>query len=169
MNKHTGISSITTPRKQQGAVLVFAMTILMVLTMLGVTAVNTTGLELKMVINSQLLQQSLASAEDTLLYSENIIQDTTNTTANNQSPPNMYQSTALPTAENLAAADWWLDDDNTLKDPANGNRYIFSRLGTIVPGGSGGFVDFYRITARSAGAQGAFRMVETIYARYTPP
>lgn len=50
-------------REQSGAVLVIAMVILLMLTLLGVTAMNTTSLEEKMASNSQEQKQATQSAD----------------------------------------------------------------------------------------------------------
>ena len=55
--------SFCPPRRQSGAVLIVAMVILVILTLLGVTAMNTSSLEEKMASNTQEQMRTFQAAE----------------------------------------------------------------------------------------------------------
>ena len=63
--------SIYNPHKQSGVVLVAALIILVVLTLLGIAAMDTTGIEMKMSNNMRDQQQAFESAEFILTAVEN--------------------------------------------------------------------------------------------------
>lgn len=60
-------------RKEQGALLILTLLILLVVSMLGMAAIDSTGLEMKMASNSRLQQEAFEAAEYTLSWVENDI------------------------------------------------------------------------------------------------
>jgi len=58
-------------KKQQGALILVTLIILLVISMLGMSAVDSTGLEMQMSSNSRLQQQTFEAAEYTLSWVEN--------------------------------------------------------------------------------------------------
>lgn len=65
--------NIQPPRQQRGAVLLVGLVILLIMTVLGVSGLETTNLEMKMVNNTQNRQQAFQAAEAALKAVENSI------------------------------------------------------------------------------------------------
>ena len=63
-----------TPRSQKGAVLIFSLVILLVMTWLGISAMSSTKLDMKMASNNQCQQESFQAAETALVIAENKLQ-----------------------------------------------------------------------------------------------
>lgn len=61
--------------KQQGALIILTLLILIVVSMLGMSAIDSTGLEMKMSSNSRLQQEAFEAAEYTLSWVENNIKE----------------------------------------------------------------------------------------------
>lgn len=67
-------SRVKLPGRQQGAILVISMVLLLVLTLLGVSSMDTTGLEMKMASNNRDRQVALQAAEAGLITAEYFVQ-----------------------------------------------------------------------------------------------
>lgn len=61
------------PRRQQGALILVTLLILLVISVLGMSAIDSTGLEMQMSSNSRAQQQAFEAAEYTLSWVENSI------------------------------------------------------------------------------------------------
>lgn len=67
-------NQLHTPRSQKGAVLIFSLVILLVMTWLGISAMSSTKLDMKMASNNQCQQESFQAAETALVVAENKLQ-----------------------------------------------------------------------------------------------
>lgn len=76
------MKSMKTRQNQNGALLVITLIMLVIISMLGMSTMGTTGLEMQMSNNSRNQQASFEAAEYTLSWVENNIQETSFTNAN---------------------------------------------------------------------------------------
>lgn len=76
------MNTIRTAKQQRGALLVITLIMLVIISMLGMSTMGTTGLEMQMANNSRDQQASFEAAEYTLSWVENNIQETSFTNAN---------------------------------------------------------------------------------------
>ena len=74
MNSSSGKSGLY--RRQRGALILVTLLILVIITVLGMAAVDSTGLEMRMSSNSRLQQQTFEAAEYTLSWVENNLAQT---------------------------------------------------------------------------------------------
>ncbi len=159
------------PGKQSGAVLAISLIMLLLLTIVGVTAMQTTGLEEKMAGNMRDRNIAFQAAESALRAGENILTqatlpDFTATGTNglydiNGNPPGTYDSWANNTATYAAAS------DQAAEDP----RYVIQRMANVASGdsldaGAYGQSEMYRVTARGVGGTAtAVAVVQSTYKR----
>ncbi len=76
------MKKISSLRKQDGALLVVVLIMLVIISMLGMSTMGTSGLEMQMSNNSRSQQASFEAAEYTLSWAENTLQNTSITNAN---------------------------------------------------------------------------------------
>ena len=166
-------------RGQGGTVLVVSLIILLLMTLIGVTAMNTTGLEEKMAANSRDRNFALQAAETALRQAEAAIQ--ANCIAANVCGGLVI--TPLVPPLNFTAATTWINADGTLRgteygaagvkniaavtaDPSYFIEQLFiyrgdNRSPTAPPLGT-----FFRITARGTGSSvGATVIIQTTFLR----
>ena len=160
--------SINHLQKQTGSALIIALTILLVLTVLGVSAMRTTSLQDKMAGNARDSQIAFEAAEYALRQAELALQNNTVIDAN-------FSATggtgAYYTAKGVNAEAWtvennWLGavDANTYTgDVAKMPHYMIQKIDAKVntenvPGTGGGYgvdrfvgLDIYQVTARGYG------------------
>lgn len=171
---------ILTRRPQRGVALIMALVFLVLLTLLGITAMSTTNLEEKMAGNSKDRNLAFQAAETALLDGENWIAAQTN-------KPNFAVNTGGLYVPSTSTTPWWADSNNiwtaTASAPYSGTlgkvntqpRYIIEDLGEVpevggskvLPGaykGKGNTIA--RITARGTGGTDAAQaMVQSTYSR----
>ena len=163
------------PGRQQGAILVFCLIFLAVLTMMGVAGMESTILEERMSGNMrdysmafQAAESALTEAEDWLEAQVNLpITSTDGTTAvwaNNSPDPNTGDTTPWWKDSTRAAAWWTANADNVGGFDAEGvaaaPQYVIEEFHTSTTGQSigigGGETSvprvFHRVTARGVGA-----------------
>ena len=170
----------SSPASQRGVSLMVAMVMLIVLTLVGVSSMNTAVVELKMAGSMQQQNLALNRADELLAVGEEALQNIVD-------DPNAF--------------DWGTDGDGyyTLADDINvynlkwagqgltptkgareGEFYLTEYLGAeIIPGESakigtdgriiGGAVHSFRITSRSTTGKSALRLVQSIYVTEDPP
>lgn len=182
------IRTFSAPRRQRGAILIVSLLLLLVLTIVGVTAMQMTLMQERMAGGSRDMNMALQGAEAALREGERLIRTQT------QIP--IACSTATPGCtvwkENVIGQvehqpiEWWkanartfgMDDDSvTLAGDAELGeepQYVIDELPAVrTDGGAeiGGGSDipyryFYRITARSTGGSGnAETILQSTFAR----
>ena len=168
------------PASQRGVSLIVALVMLIVLTLIGVSSMNTAIVELKMAGSAQQQGIALNRANELLRVGEE----------------DVLAIVTDPAAFDFAAADdgYYVQDDAidvheldwageglTAIDGSNTNdSYVTEYLGAMeIPGESikvgvdgriiGGAVHTFRITSRSATGKSALRLVQSIYVSSAPP
>jgi type IV pilus assembly protein PilX len=179
MNRHNS-SFKAGPNAQRGVSLIVALVMLIVLTLIGVSSMNTAIVELKMAGSSQ--QQSIAlNRADELLRvgEERIVAIVTDPAAFDFSAggDGYYTKNDNIDVNNI---DWAGQGLISIQGANTNDVYVAEYLGpTTIPGESvkvstdgriiGGAVHTFRITSRSATGKGALRLVQSIYVTATTP
>ncbi len=172
-------SSVRSEQHQQGAVLVVSLIMLLVVTILGVGAMDVSLMELKMTGNYQQQILALNDAERNVLVAEMAIEDIVNTAGRfnfNAAEDGYYDSS-------LALQDidsWGSLSQETGAGTTNTHQYIVEYIGkkqlpgesiaTSPDGGIPGDSAFaYLVTARSEVGKGATRIVQSAYTTFDRP
>ena len=168
------------PASQRGVSLVVAMVMLIVLTLVGVSSMNTAVVELKMAGSMQQQNLALNRADELLLIGEQAVQNIVD-------DPNAFDFDAdndgyytLDDNVNVYNLNWAGQGLTPNKGARDKEFYLTEYLGAkIIPGESakigtdgriiGGAVHTFRITARSTTGKNALRLVQSIYVTETPP
>ena len=180
----------TISKSQTGAALITSLLILLMLTVIGVAAMQMTSMQERMAGNSRDLTLGFQGAEAALRNGENMVRTTPGTPDTCTEKPCPVWQAGLALLVNPAGedTDWW--DDYSMQFQASGTSYDKPTEGEItelnqdpqfivqyvtrVPDsltvGEGGGPppgrDFYRVTARSTGASGKSNTVlQSTYAR----
>jgi type IV pilus assembly protein PilX len=168
------------PASQRGVSLIVALIMLIVLTLIGVSSMNTAIVELKMAGSAQQQSIALNRADEMLRVGEDEIIDIVTTPAafDFSAPGDGY----YVTADDIDVADihWAGQGLKSIDGAKEGDTYVTEYLGpTTIPGESrkvstdgrviGGAVHTFRITSRSATGKGALRLVQSIYVTSAPP
>lgn len=162
---------------QRGAALVVSLVMMVILTLIGVVAMNSSSIELIMAGNTQLNTRALVDAERALVTAESAVEnmdgiDTTFTLAGYY---NIVSGTSTPVDPQTLD---WGTADSAQAGADSQHRYVIEYAShayldgsSIVLGagaGAGGDeVDVFRVTARAEDAKGAVRMVQSIYVKST--
>lgn len=170
------ITKLNIPQQQYGLALIMSLVILLVLTLLGVTSMNTSNLQTLMTSNSQYQTSALNSAEEVMASA----QDTVNAhiaSGSTTKPTGYYYIGA--TAENeidLSTFNW----DGTNVGTVGSAKYIIEYTGDTTinaaslawrqsRGIAGDTVSVFRITARAPASRGAMRYVQTVFVTIDSP
>ena len=164
--------------RQQGAALIMALVILVVLTLLGIGSMNTANLQILMTGNSQYQTVALSTAEQAVREAELLVDGIVAGAA----PPGKTDG-----YHNVAGGDPEIDLSN-FTWPANetadsaqaGSNYIIEYSGQkslppttfkYINGNpiAGDNVYVFRITARTLASRGAVRLVQSIYVTLNSP
>ena len=165
---------------QRGVSLVVALVMLLVLTLIGVSSMNTAIVELKMAGSMQQQGVALNRADEALrVAEEDVLAIVTD--------PAAFDFTVADdgyyvTADNINVHDIdWATEGLTSLPGANANdAYVAEYMGAKpIPGESvkvgtdgriiGGAVHSFRLTSRSATGKGALRLVQSLYVTTAPP
>jgi type IV pilus assembly protein PilX len=167
---------------QAGAVLVISLIILLVMTILGITAMKTSNLELVMSTNIQEQVRAMVDAENTLADGENDVRtnfpgaysyawhnNTTDGLYAQNDPANLdLANSALEDVD-------WEDPDNDGEGYVAGpnGRYAIEYMGNVLDTSAGASATIgtgtpkyhyvYRVTARGTTGRGATRFVQSIF------
>ncbi len=165
---------------QRGVSLVVALVMLLVLTLIGVSSMNTAIVELKMAGSMQQQGIALNRAEELLRVGEEDVVTIVNA-------PAAFDFAAAGdgyyvTADNVAVnnIDWDGQGLNSIQGATANDVYITEYLGAkVIPGESikvgtdgriiGGAVHTFRITSRSTTGKSALRLVQSIFVSTSPP
>jgi len=167
------------PGRQRGVSLIVALVMLIVLTLIGVSSMNTAIVELKMAGSSQQQSIALNRANELLRVGEDDVVDIVTT------PAAMDFSTVddgyYSKANNIDVhnIDWAAQGLDSVSGGEHA-AYITEYLGDEeIPGESrkegtdgriiGGAVHTFRITARATAGKSALRLVQSIYVTTSPP
>lgn len=172
---------LSSHKNQSGVILVLALVILLVLTMLIVSSMNSTNMQVLMTGNTQYHTQALNDAEVTLRFAENSIEQfATNVTV---IPGSGYYNL---TVNNNTAIDFssfsWDSNSAAIHTTASRNSFYVIEYIKQVPLSNGAPImvsqnnkitgdraHLYRITARSTSARGALRLVQSVYVTTAAP
>jgi type IV pilus assembly protein PilX len=168
------------PGTQRGVSLVVAMVMLIVLTLIGVSSMNTAIVELKMAGSSQQQGIALNRADELLRVGEDRVVAIVDDPAafDFSEPDDGYYSKADDI--NVHSINWAEDGLDSVPGADQNEAYIAEYLGDeAIPGESkkegtdgriiGGAVHTFRITSRSAAGKSAVRLVQSIYVTASPP
>ena len=156
-------------KTQSGAALVVSMLILLVMTLIGISSLQTTTLEEKMASNTRERQQAFEAAEAAIAGAEAFVRNSIAVTSNfdtdgsdglyDNSVQERWKSLAWDGTDSLAYSTY-----TSTYSGANPPRYIVEHYGTATSGGNqynlgnygqgsgGGDVELFRITVRGTGA-----------------
>jgi len=159
--------------QQRGAVLAVSLIMLLLLTILGITAIQTTTMQERMAGNSRDLNMAFQAAEAALRKGE--IDLTAATVPAFDGTGGHFTPAALNADEIWETIDWSTSAINyttTLYGVAAQPQYIVEELPTIakntgsLEAGLAGTVQFYRITSRAVGAtSNSIAMLQSVYKR----
>lgn len=142
--------------KQSGVVLVVSLIMLLLLTLIGVSGMQTTALEEKMASNSRDQNIAFQAAEAALRAGEIFIEDAVSSDKTNfTTSPSNANGLHLKTENlNYKAATTWVDAEtveyaSTIPLVAAQPRYYIEYINDIAPN------SYFRVTARGTGRQSA--------------
>lgn len=164
---------IRTPLSEKGAVLIFCLVFLLVLTLMAVTGMESAILDEKMAGNMRDFNRAFEAAEATLKVAENWIGTQSDLPAASADGSTVVWNQDAPDPDQRDSDNWWVDADRDtdswwqnnaipvagIADVASAPRYIIEQyyvsnkgqsiaIGTGSPGSTR---VFYRITARGVG------------------
>jgi type IV pilus assembly protein PilX len=171
----------TGPDAQRGVSLIVALVLLIVLTLIGVSSMNTAIVELKMAGSSQQQSIALNRADELLRVGEDrVVAIVTDPAAFDFSASGDGYYTNADKID-VHKIDWAAQSLNSIKGPVTGNDdvYIAEYLGKKIPLGEtkkdgtqvilGAAVHTFRITSRSATGKSALRLVQSMYVTSKQP
>lgn len=168
------MNTIQNVSHQQGASLVVAMVIVLIMTLMGASAMRSSVSELKMSNRAQQQSEAMNAAEETLMAAEmDLVAMNAGTVANKFGTTGYYRSTdnaGLQTDVRLT--DWAAASQGSVANgyhawvneylgerPADGEKLNTDSGGPVV----GDKVHIYQLSARGVGPQNSVRMVQSIY------
>ena len=178
MSTHIQIQAGLT--SQRGVSLVIAMVMLLVLTLIGVSSMNTAIVELKMAGSMQQQGVALNRADEALrMGEEDVLAIVTNPAAFKFATggDGYYVNADNINVYNI---DWPAQGLNTIPGANADDAYVVEYLGVKgIPGETqkistdgriiGGAVHTFRITSRSEAGKSALRLVQSLYVTTAPP
>jgi type IV pilus assembly protein PilX len=168
------------PVKQRGVSLIVALVILVVLTLIGVSSMNTAIVELKMAGSAQQQGIALNRADELLRVGEEdvlaIVTDPAAFNFNTAGDGYYLQADNI----NVYNVDWAGQGLTSIEGDTSDDVYVIEYMGAQpIPGASqkvgtdgriiGGAVHTNRITSRSVASKNALRLVQSIYVTSSPP
>jgi type IV pilus assembly protein PilX len=168
------------PRGQRGVSLIVALVMLIVLTLIGVSSMNTAVVELKMAGSAQQQGVALNRANELLRVGEEDVVSIVNDPVafDFTTPGDGY----YVTADNIDVydLDWASQGLKAIQGNNAGDSYVTEYQGAKpIPGESvkvgtdgriiGGAVHTFLITSRSSAGKSALRLVQSIYVTKSPP
>jgi len=155
--------------KQTGSTLIVSLIILILLMLLGVTAMSTSDTQYKLTGNLQFANMALNNAETAASTAEKWLEDNAGSTPS---------ANAIATLPNPLTGMTWTNSDSTRVDNDDKKRYVIGYVSTnasptagvgldcLNPSNEHNFdcVNTYIITARGQGGRGATKIIQTYYA-----
>lgn len=169
---------LVSPQRQHGVVLIFSLVILMVLTILGISSMNTANLQTIMAGNSQYQTTALNTAEGALAAAEATIDAVV---AGAPLPAGGgYYDVAAGAAEIDPLTFDWSDSNNANYFTDGNSKTVVEYTGPETPPPSsfrylnsvpiaGDQVYVFRTTVRSTSSRGAVRLIQGVYLTLTAP
>lgn len=172
-------SSYPSLKKQRGVVLIMSLTILMVLTLIGVSAMKTSSLQERMSGNARDYQIAFEAAEIALRAGEDYIKTISLTTDFSSAGTNgKFQSRAVTSADAWSTESNWtggLTTEVPVSSLTNNPEYMIEIMDStygaddpLTPGGAGNSnIKLFRITSRGYGKNPNTRvMLQTDFGKY---
>lgn len=167
---------------QRGAVLLVSLVMLLILTLIGMSAIGITTLDTKIANNSRDRQMAFTAAESALNIGGNVLSPS-QTSYPSSSTSGYLTSSPATSWWQTATSSWWSTNGATLSEfsgrtensskpqyvieppkmsQTNGGNQLVNdiSLGTIKP-----VTQYYRLTARGVGPGGATVMLQAVYAK----
>ncbi len=156
-------------KKQKGSVLVISLLILVVLTILGVSSMNSTSLQEKMSGNFRDREIAFQAAEMALAYAEDYAKNSINSSAAFTDSNGYYTFTNGPTSNNAFTGTWWTGSNSqvlptTIDEVRTQPRFTIEyrnevgvdegtsiNIGAYGESTGGGVITSFRVTARGTG------------------
>ncbi|AEG00552.1 pilus assembly PilX family protein [Methylomonas methanica] len=160
-------------KRQNGAVLAVSLIMLLLLTIIGITGTQVTGLEEKMTNNMRERNVAFQAAETALRAGETFLTQAALPSFSTAGTNGLYNETGVPPKkyDNWASFNTRSYTDTTLHSTASAPRYIIQRLKNI---GSNSSLDasnfseneLYRVTSRGVGGtSNSVVVLESFYKR----
>jgi Tfp pilus assembly protein PilX len=161
--------------RQRGASLVVTLVMLVVLMLMGVSAIVVSNTQFRMAANLQFQNLAMSNAESALAQAENWIAANINDPGfTTRSPGGLYPVGTAPDAYTMS----WDDSSSVRVDALGSQRYMVELLieNRVLPSNSLGNcnvygqsapcprVNVYRLTSRGSSILGAVKMVQSIFA-----
>ena len=170
------ITKLNTSHQQRGLALIMSLVILLILTLLGVTSMNTSNLQMLMTSNSQYQTSALNSAEEIMQSAQDAVN--AHIASGSATQPTGYYFIGA-NAENeidLSSFNW----DGANVGAVGSAKYIIEYTGDTTinaaslawrqsQGIAGDTVSVFRITARAPASRGAMRYVQTVFVTIQAP
>jgi type IV pilus assembly protein PilX len=168
------------PTSQRGVSLVVALVMLLVLTLIGVSSMNTAIVELKMAGSTQQQGVALNRADETLRVGELDVLAIVNDPAAFDFSADGDGYYVTEDNINVHDIDWSGEGLNSIQGDTDNDAYVTEYMGAkAIPGESvvtgkggaivGGAVHSFIITSRSEAGKSALRLVQSIYVTTTAP
>jgi type IV pilus assembly protein PilX len=168
------------PGSQRGVSLIVALVMLIVLTLIGVSSMNTAIVELKMAGSAQQQGIALNRSDEMLRVGEDDVEDIVTIAAAFDFTPAGDGYYVVADAINVYNLDWEDQGLTSIQGTNAGDTYVNEYLGAkAIPGESvkvgtdgriiGGAVHTFRITSRSTTGKSALRLVQSLYVTNSPP
>ncbi len=160
-------------KKQSGVVLAISLILLLLLTLIGITGMQTTSLEEKMAGNTRDRNIAFQAAESTLLEAEKFIQNNTTTAVtydgsnglldSSDAEPNYFASNTWTSANSAATPSNFGNNFGLSTDP----HYVIKKIASLPANGSVGPRTIFKITARAVGSSlGTQVVLQEIYEKF---
>ena len=126
--------TISILKNEDGSVIVIALLIMALLTIIGISATNTTSIELQIAGNDRIYKQNFYRAEGAAMAGAQSLENETVSNLKTRTPVWLNMPSDLPDSDNIATSDNW---DTTHSDQVidSDNHYLAVYRG-IAPGAS---------------------------------
>lgn len=162
--------------KQRGLALIMSLVILLVLTLLGVTSMNTSNLQSLMTSNSQYQTSALNTAEEVMVAAEAVVNAHIASGSTTRPTGYYYIGANAENEIDLSSFNW----DGANVGTVGSAKYIVEYTGDTTinaaslawrqsQGIAGDTVSVFRITARAPASRGAMRYVQTVFVTIDAP
>jgi len=170
------ITKLNTPPQQRGLALIMSLVILLILTLLGVTSMNTSNLQMLMTSNSQYQTSALNTAEEVMASAQDVVN--THIATGSTTQPTGYYFMGVNAVDEIDLSTFNWDGANV--GTVGSAKYIIEYSGNTTinaaslawrqsQGIAGDTVSVFRITVRAPASRGAMRYVQTVFVTIDSP
>jgi len=163
--------------KQRGLALIMSLVILLVLTLLGITSMNTSNLQSLMTSNSQYQTSALNTAEQAIIAAQNVVNTYIAQPAGTTAPTGYSVMAANTNGIDVYSFDW---SSSAAASLDSNTQYIVEYAGATPldsaslawyqdQGISGDKVHVFRMTARAETSRGAARLLQSVFVTLDEP